>query len=483
MSYRRSKMHIMRIKERDFKAIKSTFDNSLKETHEQLCFIGVIPSMWSWGKLFLVQEVHFLGHEDYMHQSAVYVEPRKEVQSKLFREILGKGFEVFTIHTHLGRIPFSPTDRESIIDVTQVLNGHIYGNVIFHNHFDYFSGRFYDPELQKIKYIDRLDVVGNGIELFLNDQSNPNQPEDENSERHRQYLIPGLIKRRIESARVAVIGLGGNGAPVLEHLACIGFGCGEGGKVFLIDDDIVEASNLARLPYASRKDKGKLKIDVALRYLKWKTPKAKVEALPMSVLKPYVLDKLKSCNIMFGCTDSESSRKVLNELSISCLIPYIDLGCGILPGEGSDYFSGGQVRTVLPGVGPCLVCVNGLDANQMARETYSEEEVNMRIKAGYIKGFDKNPTASILHLNTTVASQSISQAIKMIMGEDLLEQSYLFYDQRKSILKTVHSVIHPNCPVCGPGGILGSGIGFIRNTFERVENIPVNSNVSLVDCI
>ena len=77
------------------------------------------------------------------------------------------------------------------------------------------------------------------------------------------------------------------------------------------------------------------------------------------------------------------------------------------------------MRVVMPGVGPCLACTNGLDPNRTARETFSEEEVGMRVSAGYVQGFESNPTASIFHLNTTIASQGISQAIKMILDEDL----------------------------------------------------------------
>jgi molybdopterin/thiamine biosynthesis adenylyltransferase len=478
-------MNIMRMKLKDYRAVKGAFDNVLKDTHEQLCFIGVRSALWASGRLFLVEEMHPLNQKDYQCQSAGCVEPRKEVQDRIFREMLGKGLQVWTIHTHLGRFPFSSTDRRSVLGVARVLKGHSYGNVIFNNLFDYFSGRFYNPDLGQIVNLDRFEVVGNGMELFLNDYVSTNAGERKDDEHHRQYLIPGLVRRRIESSRVAVIGLGGNGAAVLEHLACIGFGSGEGGKIFLVDDDIIESSNLARIPYAWKEHIGMLKVHAALKYLKWKAPESKTQALPFSVLKPKVLEKLKSCTMIFGCTDSESSRKVLNELSVSCLIPYIDLGCGIIPGQGSNYYAGGQVRTVIPATRPCLVCANGIDHNQAVRETFSEEEKNMRIKAGYIEGFEENPTASILHLNTTIASQAVSQTIKLLMGEDLSRQFYLVYDQRKGKIRPMRARMHYQCPVCGPGGILGTGVGHIKKTHTRAQNIPaeIPSDHRLVSCL
>ena len=151
------------------------------------------------------------------------------------------------------------------------------------------------------------------------------------------------------------------------------------------------------------------------------------------------------------------------------------MGCGIIPDKDSgDYFSGGQVRTVVPGEGPCLVCINGIDNNQAAWETLSEEEKGRRIKAGYITGFDINPTASILHLNTTVASQAISQAIKLLMNGAFRKQFYLFYDQRKGQLQPIKAYRHSKCPVCGSGGILGRG--FCRDVKKPnlIGNIPQN---------
>ena len=100
-------MEIMRIPISEFNAIKAAFDNPVKDTHEQLCFLGVRPARWSHGRLFMVREVELLGHDDYLHQSAGAVQPRKEVQDRVFREMLEKGLEVFTLHS------FSPSSADS----------------------------------------------------------------------------------------------------------------------------------------------------------------------------------------------------------------------------------------------------------------------------------------------------------------------------------------------------------------------------------
>ena len=60
----------------------------------------------------------------------------------------------------------------------------------------------------------------------------------------RHLLLPGFgsdAQRRLRAARVAVVGAGGLGSPVLAYLAAAGVG-----ELVVIDDDVVETSNLQR---------------------------------------------------------------------------------------------------------------------------------------------------------------------------------------------------------------------------------------------
>lgn len=82
----------------------------------------------------------------------------------------------------------------------------------------------------------------------------------------RHVLLPDLGpvgQRRLRAARVAVVGAGGLGCPVLQYLVAAGVG-----HVTLYDDDLVETSNLQRQVLHGTDDVGRPKVDSALDALR-----------------------------------------------------------------------------------------------------------------------------------------------------------------------------------------------------------------------
>ena len=81
--------------------------------------------------------------------------------------------------------------------------------------------------------------------------------------RHRSLLGYGeRAVRRAADAHVAVVGAGGLGCPALLSLAASGVG-----RITIIDDDVVEASNLARQTLYRREDIGRAKVEAATEAL------------------------------------------------------------------------------------------------------------------------------------------------------------------------------------------------------------------------
>lgn len=79
----------------------------------------------------------------------------------------------------------------------------------------------------------------------------------------RQILLPQLGERgqrRLRSARVLVVGAGGLGSPVLQYLSAAGIG-----TIGVIDDDVVEESNLHRQVIHSVASIGTPKVESVVR--------------------------------------------------------------------------------------------------------------------------------------------------------------------------------------------------------------------------
>lgn len=121
---------------------------------------------------------------------------------------------------------------------------------------------------------------------------------------------------------VAVFGLGGVGSFALEALARCGVE-----KAVIVDNDVINLSNVNRQLYALHSNVGKLKVDVACERLKDVNPRMSVKKYPVFFSRETVdgID-LGEVDYFVDCIDSVASKvllvktaKSLNKPIISCL--------------------------------------------------------------------------------------------------------------------------------------------------------------------
>lgn len=99
-------------------------------------------------------------------------------------------------------------------------------------------------------------------------------PASERDRAARQLRLPELGEpgqRRLYAARVGVLGAGGLGSPVLLYLASAGVG-----TIGIVDDDVVDASNLQRQVIFSSDDVGKPKASIAADRIRSLSPHTQV---------------------------------------------------------------------------------------------------------------------------------------------------------------------------------------------------------------
>jgi len=321
------------------------------------------------------------------------------------------------------------------------------------------AARWYDAKSDLLKPIKAIKILGTKLTTIVPTNYRNLHPEAaKHSEvlqeiHNRQILVFGEQgQKALQQMTVGIVGLGGIGSWVLDLLVRLGVG-----QIVIIDDDVVEKSNLNRLIASTLKDaKNKTpKVQMLADYAAEINPRAKITATQKSILEEDAQQQLKPCEVIFGCTDNQSSRSVLNSFCIERFIPFIDTGTGIQarPDHTIEH-AGGQVRIVIPGMG-CLNCINGINLRVAQQEMLPEPERQIAIQRGYIAGADV-PAPAVGSLNGVIASLAVTEFKALVTGFKPL-QRYVFYDFLNAIVVPCKFEKDPACFTCSLAGSLGIG--------------------------
>ena len=175
---------------------------------------------------------------------------------------------------------------------------------------------------------------------------------DERFTRQIPLLGPGA-QAAIGTLRVGLVGAGGTGSHISLALAYLGFR-----DLVVLDDNLVDMTNLNRLVTADQADLQNPKTIVARRRMRAIKPRIKVRTLPG--LTPAVAHpELNDVDLIIGCVDHDGPRHRLNQISIDTRTPLLDIATGV-DECGTPVALGGRVATVLPGEA-CLTCQGELE--------------------------------------------------------------------------------------------------------------------------
>lgn len=137
----------------------------------------------------------------------------------------------------------------------------------------------------------------------------------------RHLLLPGigsLGQRALLDAHVLVVGAGGLGSPVLTYLAGAGVG-----SITVIDDDLVDLSNLQRQVIHSTERVGTPKVDSAKATLAGLNPETTVHTINARLTRENVVDVLAGIDLVIDGTDNFATRYLLNDVCAALGLAYI----------------------------------------------------------------------------------------------------------------------------------------------------------------
>lgn len=252
----------------------------------------------------------------------------------------------------------------------------------------------------------------------------PGPPSPALSERYSRHLLLPEVGRegqeKLLNSRVLVVGAGGLGSPALLYLAAAGVG-----HIGIIDDDIVDESNLQRQVIHGTSDIGRSKVESAMRQIAELNPDVTVEPIQERLSPENVLDLVGRYDLVVDGADNFATRYLVND---ACVI----LGKPNVHG-GVDRFRG-QVTVFSMPEGPCYRCL--FDEPPPPGTALNCAEAGV---LGVVPGI--------------IGTIQTAEALKLILGigEPLIGR-LLTFDALPMTFREIPIRKDPDCPICGPNG-------------------------------
>ncbi len=174
-------------------------------------------------------------------------------------------------------------------------------------------------------------------------QLGPELTPEETARYARHLSLPGFgveAQRRLKGAKVFVVGAGGLGSPILQYLAAAGVG-----TIGLIDDDVVEVTNLQRQVIHRTQSVGQRKVDSAAAEVVAINPHVRVNKYAERLAPENILRIIEDYDVVVDGTDNFGTRYLVNDACELTGTPLV---------WGTIFRFAAQLSVFYPGVGPTL---------------------------------------------------------------------------------------------------------------------------------
>ncbi len=169
----------------------------------------------------------------------------------------------------------------------------------------------------------------------------------EQIERYSRHIIlkevGGMGQTKLLESKVLLVGAGGLGSPIAVYLAAAGVG-----TLGIIDDDVVDLSNLQRQILHGTSDIGIPKTQSAEATITEMNPDVKVIPINERINSENAFQILEQYDLIIDGCDNFPTRYLINDACVMLGKPIV---------HGSIFQFDGQVTVLYPGKGPCYRCV------------------------------------------------------------------------------------------------------------------------------
>lgn len=283
---------------------------------------------------------------------------------------------------------------------------------------------------------ENVESMAGGITLWKDrgyEVVTPRSLSAEQRDRYSRHLLLPEVgaegQQKLLDARVLLLGAGGLGSPAALYLAAAGVG-----TLGIVDDDVVDLSNLQRQVIHTTDRVGVAKVDSAEEAIRAINPDVRVEKHRVRLGSSNIMDILPGYDIVVDGLDNFPTRYLLNDASVRLRIPVVS--ASIL---GFD----GQLSVFKPYDGPCYRCLYPQPPPAELAPSCGANGV-----LGVLPG--------------TMGMLQATEVVKLVLGEgEPLIGRLLLYEALGATFTELKVRRDPDCPVCSrePGEISDEEMG------------------------
>jgi molybdopterin/thiamine biosynthesis adenylyltransferase len=246
--------------------------------------------------------------------------------------------------------------------------------------------------------------------------------EPDEIDRYARHLmlreIGGPGQQKLKAATVAIVGLGGLGAPAAFYLAAAGVG-----RLVLIDHDRAAVSNLQRQILFTTADVGALKVEAGARALSALNPHVAIVTHALKLSDENARATLSDATLALDGTDDFATRFAVDAACRSLAIPLVSGAVGRWEGQIGVFASGADPDA------PCYRCL-------VPHAPPDSEPCSAMGVLGALTG--------------VIGAMMAVEAVKIITGAgDVLSGRLLLYDALAATTRVIKLPRDPDCPGCG----------------------------------
>lgn len=246
---------------------------------------------------------------------------------------------------------------------------------------------------------------------------------DSELERYARQIVlrefGGVAQKRLKAASIAIVGAGGIGSAAIPALTGAGVG-----KLTIIDDDVIDRSNLHRQTIFRDDQAGEPKAKVAADYALALNPEVTAEAVATRLTAGNAEGLLAGHDLVLDGCDNFATRLAVNDAATKLQIPLVSAAAVMFQGQVGLFRGWEQDK-------PCYRCFVG--------DAFDAEDCDTCAEQGVLGA-----------LTATVGSFAALMAIRAIacIGEDVAGRLFLF-DGVSLDWRTMRLPKDKGCRTCG----------------------------------